>query len=148
MTSLYREFYQFMLAQGILGGLANGYTMAPSMAATPQYFNKKRGAAMRIAIAGSSIGGVILPIALNRMLNNINLGFGWPVRVVAFIDTGILISARIPIKARLPPRKSRFLLPSAVKDPQYSLLVTCLFFMFLGMFPPTFYILSTPSHRV
>ncbi|KAB8233067.1 major facilitator superfamily domain-containing protein [Aspergillus alliaceus] len=118
-------FYQFMLAQGILGGLANGYTMAPSMAATPQYFNKKCGAAMGIAIAGSSIGGVILPIALNRMLNNTNLGFGWSGRVVAFIVTGILIPACIPIKARLPPRKSQFLLPSAFKDPQYSLLVTC-----------------------
>ncbi|KAF5862484.1 hypothetical protein ETB97_011580 [Aspergillus alliaceus] len=98
--------------------------MAPSMAATPQYFNKKRGAAMGIAIAGSSIGGVIIPIALNRMLNNTNLGFGWSDRVVAFIVTGILIPACIPIKARLPPRKSQFLLPSAFKDPQYSLLVT------------------------
>ncbi|KAE8386366.1 major facilitator superfamily domain-containing protein [Aspergillus alliaceus] len=111
MTSLCREFYQFMLAQGILGGLANGYTMAPSMAAT--------------RLTGSSIGGVILPIALNRMLNNTNLGFGWSDRVVAFIVTGILIPACIPIKARLPPRKSQFLLPSASKDAQYSLLVTC-----------------------
>jgi hypothetical protein len=35
-----------MLAQGILGGLGMGMTMAPGMAATGQYFNKKRGAAM------------------------------------------------------------------------------------------------------
>lgn len=46
MTSLCKEFWQFILAQGILGGLAMGMTMAPGMAATGQYFNKKRGAAM------------------------------------------------------------------------------------------------------
>ena len=33
--------------------------MAPGMAATSQYFNKKRGAAMGIAVAGSSLGCVL-----------------------------------------------------------------------------------------
>ena len=36
---------------------------------------------MGLAIAGSSIGGVVFPIALSRMLNNPKLGFGWSVRV-------------------------------------------------------------------
>ena len=35
--------------------------MAPGVASTGQYFNKKRGAAMGIAVAGSSLGGVIFP---------------------------------------------------------------------------------------
>jgi MFS family permease len=140
MTSLCKEYYQFMLAQGVLGGLANGLTMSPSMSATPQYFNKKRGAAMGVAIAGSSIGGVIIPIALSRMFNHTDLGFGWSIRVIAFLFLGILLAACIAIKARLPPRSSRFFLPSAFKEPQYRTLVISMFFLFLGMFPPMFYL--------
>lgn len=39
----------------------NSMAMAPGVASTGQYFNKKRGAAMGIAVAGSSLGGVIFP---------------------------------------------------------------------------------------
>ncbi|KAF7167940.1 hypothetical protein CNMCM6106_003289 [Aspergillus hiratsukae] len=142
MTSLCKEYWQFMLAQGVLGGLANGFTMAPSMAATPQYFKEKRGAAMGIAIAGSSLGGVILPIAANRFLTRTNLGFGWSIRIIGFIIMGVLIPSCLPIKARLPPRKSNFFLPSAFKEPVYTLLVACMFFLFLSMFPLLFLIPS------
>ncbi|RHZ54816.1 hypothetical protein CDV55_102574 [Aspergillus turcosus] len=142
MTSLCKEYWQFMLAQGVLGGLANGFTMAPSMAATPQYFKEKRGAAMGIAIAGSSLGGVVLPIAANRFLTRTNLGFGWSIRIIGFIIMGLLIPSCLSIKARLPPRKSNFFLPSAFKEPVYTLLVACMFFLFLSMFPLLFLIPS------
>lgn len=142
MTSLCKEYWQFMLAQGVLGGLANGFTMAPSMAATPQYFKEKRGAAMGIAIAGSSLGGVILPLAANRFLTRTNLGFGWSIRIIGFIIMGLLIPSCLSIKARLPPRKSNFFLPSAFKEPVYTLLVACMFFLFLSMFPLLFLITS------
>lgn len=142
MTSLCKEYWQFMLARGVLGGLANGFTMAPSMAATPQYFKEKRGAAMGIAIAGSSLGGVILPRAANRFLTRTHLGFGWSIRIIGFIIMGLLIPSCLPIKARLPPRKSNFFLPSAFKEPVYTLLVACMFFLFLSMFPLLFLIPS------
>jgi MFS family permease len=58
-----------------------GMMVAPAMAATGQYFNKKRGAALGLAVAGSSLGGVVWPIALGKMLYNRNLGFGWSVRI-------------------------------------------------------------------
>ncbi|KAL4789487.1 major facilitator superfamily domain-containing protein [Aspergillus venezuelensis] len=145
MTSLCKKFYQFMLAQGILGGVAQGLIMSPALAATPQYFNKKRGAAMGIAVAGSSIGGVILPIALNRMLTKTDLGFGWSVRIEGFLILAVLLVSCPPIRARVPPRKSNFLLPSAFKDLGYTTLVIGAFLTFLGMYPPLFYL---PSYGI
>ncbi|KAJ0422506.1 major facilitator superfamily domain-containing protein [Aspergillus carlsbadensis] len=140
LTSLCKEYYQFMLCQGVLGGISAGLVMAPAMSATPQYFNKKRGAAMGLAVAGSSIGGVIFPIALNRMLTRTDLGFGWSVRVVAFLVLGLLLVSCPPVRARLPPRETDFLLPRAFKEPGYTTLIIGAFFMFLGMFPPIFYL--------
>ncbi|KAL4881190.1 major facilitator superfamily domain-containing protein [Aspergillus karnatakaensis] len=145
MTSLCKEYYQFMLAQGILGGIMQGLVMTPAMAATPQYFNKKRGAAMGLAVAGSSVGGVIHPIALNRLLTQTDLGFAWSVRIEAFLILAVLLVSCPFIRARLPPRKSKFLLPRAFKEARYTMLTFASFFMFLGMFPPFFFL---PSYGI
>lgn len=142
MTSLCKEYYQFILAQGLLGGIALGMTMGPANAATPQYFMKKRGAAMGIAIAGSSLGGVIFPIALGKMFTNSAIGFDWAVRICGFIVLAILLPSSLLIRARLPPRKSNFFLLSAFKEVPYLLLIAALFCLFIGMFTPIFYIPS------
>lgn len=140
MTSLCEEYWQFMIAQGVLGGISLGLTMCPAMSATPQYFNKKRGAAMGMVIAGSSIGGVVWPIALGKLLDNDTIGFGWSIRIIGFIMLLLLAFATMGIKARLPPRRSNFLLFWIFKDPVYCLLIIATFFLFLGMFTPFFYL--------
>lgn len=129
-----------MLAQGILGGIVTGMLLIPSMAAVLQYFNKKRAAALGLAVSGSSIGGVIFPIALSKMLNDSNLGFGWSVRIVGFMTLPGLIFSCIVVRARLPPRKTNFYIAAAFKKPTYVLLVSSFFFVFVGMFTPIFYL--------
>jgi MFS family permease len=140
MTSLCKEYYHFMLAQGILGGIASGMVLCPAMAAAPQYFNKKRAAAMGLGVAGSSIGGVVFPIAMSRMLVNTNLGFGWTIRILGFMVLALLVPSSLAIKARLPPRKNKFFLISAFKEVTYVNLIAAGFFGFLGMFTPLFYL--------
>ncbi|EFQ96698.1 hypothetical protein MGYG_08622 [Nannizzia gypsea CBS 118893] len=140
LTSVCKEYYQFVLAQGILGGLSNGMSMFPAMSAGPQYFNKRRAAAMGIGIAGSSLGGIVWPIALNKMLNETKLGFGWTIRIVGFVSLGLLLPSCIAIKARLPPRKKQFFLWSSFTEPSYLYLVAAGFFSFLGVFTPLFYL--------
>lgn len=140
MTSLCTEYYQFLLAQGILGGVSMGMTMAPAMASTGQYFNKKRGAAMGLAVAGSSLGGVVWPIALGKMLNNPNLSFGWSIRISGFVMLALIGPACAAIKARLPSRKGTFFLPEAFKNPQFLGVVCATACMMLGLFLPLFYL--------
>lgn len=140
MTSLCTEYYQFLLAQGVLGGIAMGMTMAPCMAAVGQYFNKKRGAAMGLAIGGSSIGGVVFPIALSKLLAHPNLGFGWTIRILGFLMTALTIPSLLGIRARLPPRKGNFFLLSAFREKQYVYTLAVVFLMLFGMFVPFFYL--------
>jgi MFS family permease len=145
MTSISKELWQFLLCQGLLGGLAMGMLMGPSIAATGQYFNKKRTAAMGAAVASSSLGGVIFPIALSKMLDNPNLSFGWGVQICGFLMVALLSIAIFGIKARLPPRQGRFLLLGAFKEPLYDAIIGSIFLMILGVFVPFFYI---PSYAV
>ncbi|KAL4911334.1 hypothetical protein BDW74DRAFT_7621 [Aspergillus multicolor] len=145
MTSLCSEYYHFILAQGILGGITQGLTMAPAMAATPQYFFKKRGVAMGLGVAGASIGGVIHPIVLNQLLTQTDLRFGWSVRIEAFLTSAVLLISCPAIQARVPPRKSKFFLLRAFREAGYTSLIVGSFFTFMGMFCPLFYL---PSYGI
>jgi MFS family permease len=145
MTSLCKEYWQFMLCQGVLMGIVMAFLQFPAFAAVSQYFDKKRAAALGIVVSGSSIGGVVMPIALSKMLNGTSLGFGWSVRVIGFVMMPFLAFSCLTIKARLPPRPTTFFIWAAFKNARFLLFVAALFFMFLGMMTPLFYI---PTYAV
>ncbi|TGJ81027.1 hypothetical protein E0Z10_g7741 [Xylaria hypoxylon] len=121
LTSIASEYWHFILAQGVLGGFSSGMVLNPAFAATPQYFFKNRGAAMGLSIAGSSIGGVIFPLALPRLFDKV--GFGWAVRTIGFIILALLAISCTIIKERLPPRKNKFFLPRAFTEITYVLII-------------------------
>ncbi len=56
MTSLCKEYWQVVLAQGLVVGVGSGCMLLPSVAVFPQYFTKRRALATGIAAAGSSLG--------------------------------------------------------------------------------------------
>ncbi|KAH8809277.1 MFS transporter, MCP family, solute carrier family 16, member 10, partial [Xylogone sp. PMI_703] len=142
ITSLCKSYYQFLLAQGILGGLANGLVYTPAVAVLGQYFFRRRPLAMGIASSGSSLGGIIFPIMLNRLLNHSDLGFPWTLRIVGFLVLGLAIVACLTVVPRknLPKRKGNYLLLSKFKKPEYSLQVVGTFLVFWGLFTPFFYL--------
>lgn len=134
-----------MLAQGVLLGTVMGFLQFPALAAVSQFFNKKRGAALGIVISGSSIGGVVIPIALSKMLNGTSIGFGWSVRIIGFIMIPLLGFACATVTSRLPPRTTTFFLWKVFKEVKFIGLTLALFFMLLGAFTPLFYI---PTYAV
>ncbi|EAU30841.1 conserved hypothetical protein [Aspergillus terreus NIH2624] len=140
MLSLCKNYWEAMLVQGVLMGLVMGFLQIPAFAAVSQYFDKKRAGALGLAVAGSSIGGVIMPIILSKGFNGSSLGFGWTVRVVAFVMLPFMGLSCVAIKSRVPPRKTHFFLLAPYKQPRFILLFTALFFMFIGMFTPMFYL--------
>lgn len=162
MISLCKEYYQFLLAQGFLLGITMSLSTWPCMALVGQYIKKKRAAAMGIVMAGSSLGGIIWPIAIDQLLKKPNIGFPWTMRIVGFIMIPFFLFACIVCKS--PPKGPAVETPSAEversdaaqKKPldwkaeakalfqKPSLRLTCLamFITYFGMFSPFFYTTS------
>ncbi|KAI4942059.1 hypothetical protein J4E91_010257 [Alternaria rosae] len=140
MLSLCSEYYQFFLAQSVLMGSSVVFLQTPAFAVMGHYFDKRRAAALGIVVSGSSIGGVIFPIVLSKLLNDSSLSFGWCIRIIAFIMLPFMMFACFVIKPRIPPRKTTVFLGEAWKMKRYVLLVAGLFFMMMGMWIPVFYL--------
>lgn len=165
MISLCRSFWQFVLAQGILLGISMALTTWPMVALVGQYFKRSRAAATGIVVAGSSLGGIVWPIAIDRLLNGTDIDFPWTMRILGFVMIPLLIfsciAARSPKADSVGP--SPLITESLEKDThaeeiqkddrsvavktlyrQPSLLLTCLamFIVYFGMFSPIFYLPS------
>lgn len=136
-TSVCGEYYQFFLAQGVLGGVGMGMSMALALASTAQYFHEKPAAAIGITVAGSSIGGVVFPVALEQMLYS-SLGFACAVRVVGLILLGVHGLAMVSIRPHLPRRKRQSLESDVAKEPGYIATICAIFILYLGLFTPFF----------
>lgn len=59
MTSLCKEYWQVILAQGIVVGCGLGCLLLPSVAVMQQYFIKRRAFTTGVAATGSSFGRLI-----------------------------------------------------------------------------------------
>lgn len=147
MLSLCKTYWQIMLCQAALMGPLMGLLQFPSMAAVSQFFDKNRAAAIGIAVSGSSIGGIIIPVALSKMLNDTNLGFGWSIRIIGFLVLPFLGVSIFAVKARLQPRKRPFWIWTAFKNTRLMILTASMFFTFMGMFLPLFFLPTYATMR-
>ncbi|KAK7202415.1 MFS general substrate transporter [Myxozyma melibiosi] len=137
-TSLCHEYWQFMLAQGIMTGIGCGLFFVPSVAVIPQYFTTRRSFALGIAASGSSVGGVIYPIIFHKLRPL--LGFGWAVRVVALIVlvTQGYVLAVMRVRTRPAGKKIR-LTRELVMYPPFLAFIGFGVFAFMGAYIPFYY---------
>jgi len=104
MMSLCDTYYQFFLAQAVLLGISMSFSTWPPVAVVSRHLPQHRGVALGIVIGGSSIGGIIWPLVLQRLFANPGLGFGWSIRIVGFIMLPLFAVACITV--REAPKKS------------------------------------------
>ncbi|GLI81490.1 hypothetical protein PoHVEF18_009871 [Penicillium ochrochloron] len=147
MTSLSHEYYQFILAQGVLGGMACGMIFTPVVSCVGQYFTTRRAWAMGVVVSGAAIGGIVFPITLNRLLNHHHLSFGWSVRIIGFIMLALLIYAALVTKEFAPRRQKNMFLISAFKQWPYNLTNAGFLLALLGLYAPIFYIADYAIER-
>ncbi|KAL7951253.1 major facilitator superfamily domain-containing protein [Trichoderma barbatum] len=142
MISLSKEYYQFFLAQAIVSAIGSSAVFNACMSCIVSWFLKRRAAAYGIMVSGSSVGGVVLPIMMNKLITKI--GFPWMMRTLAFMFTLLLAIACLTVKSRLPPRPRRFVLreyAENLKDIRLATTTAAAFFFQLGMFLPFNYVL-------
>ncbi|GFN15347.1 putative MFS monocarboxylate transporter [Aspergillus tubingensis] len=168
MTSLCKQLYQFILAQGILLGISLSLLTCPMIALVGQHIKIKRGAAVGIVIGGSSLGGVLWPIIVNELLKKPNIGFGWTMRIVGFIMLPLLTVTCFCCRPAAPtpslsplqahpepesekpspqpsspsPKESESDTPPLLKNPTLHLTCLSFFIIYFGMFSPFFYVSS------
>ncbi|GAB1210255.1 hypothetical protein APSETT445_009046 [Aspergillus pseudonomiae] len=113
------------------------------MAAVSAWFNRKRGIAFATLSTGSSVGGVIFPIMVDRLIAKV--GFGWSMRISAFMILFLLGIAIVTVKARSTPQQgpkpSGVQLVQPFKEPVF--IITLLGYMLLtyGVFIPINYVI-------
>ena len=119
----------------------------PAITCLSTWFFKKRATAFGIVASGSSIGGVIFPIMIARLIPRV--GFPWTMRIAAFIILGLAVVVNLTVKSRLPPQPRpvsilEFLVP--FKEPAFALVVAGSFFVFFGYFIPFNFIILSSLH--
>ncbi|KAK7733707.1 hypothetical protein SLS53_008174 [Cytospora paraplurivora] len=100
MTSLSTRYYQIILAQGLVFGIGAGGVFTTAFVCVGQWFVRRRGLATGIASSGSSVGGVIFPVMLNRLTNQ--LGLAGAVRYTMLLIAVCLVVACALVRPRLP----------------------------------------------
>jgi MFS family permease len=142
MTSLATEYYQFFLALGVLSAIGSSAVFNACMASVVSWFFRHRAAAFGIMVSGSSLGGVVLPIMMEKMIAEV--GFPWTMRAVAFLFLFLLGIACLTVKSRLPPRPRPLVAAEyygGFKEPAFALTCLACFLFFWGMFLPFNYII-------
>lgn len=98
--------------------------------------------------SGSSLGGVIFPIMVERLVGQV--GFGWTMRICAFLIAFLLIIANLTVKSRIPPSPKPLDLMEFVRpltEATYLLVAVGCFLFFFGLFLPFNFIILQARER-
>ncbi|TIC91265.1 putative transporter MCH4 [Colletotrichum higginsianum] len=141
MTSLSTQYWQILLAQGICSAVGVAAIFQPALNTIHGWFNVNRGAAFGLLSTGSSIGGIVFPIMVTRLIKSV--GYGWAMRICAFMILGLLIIANLTVKSLHPPRPqkvTREQLLRPFKEFEFVCVVVGFFLFTYGIFVPINYI--------
>lgn len=132
---------------GVCSPIGASLIFYPALSSTGTWFFKRRALAFGIMTAGSSLGGVILPIMVNHIIAR--SGFPWAMRGAAFLLLALLIYANLTVRSRIPPSPKpwsliEFILP--FRELPFSLVVFASFLFFVGMFLPFTFIILSAQH--
>lgn len=146
MLSLCTQYWQALLAQAFCMGIGAGLLFVPTVSLIPTWFSTHVGLAIGIASSGSSLGGVIYPVVLSRLIPSI--GFPWAVRSVGFI---VLATFAVPLtvmRIRVRPPKPRAVVDwTAFRDAPFMVFSVAVAIAFIGQAVLLFYISFYPADR-
>jgi len=137
MTSLSTEYYQILLAQGVVSPIGASMIFFSAIASTSTWFFKRRALGLGIVASGSSLGGVIFPILVQQVIPRV--GFPWTMRVSAFVILALLIISNLTVRSRLSPTKKKVAFVDFVRpfrELPFFLVTLASFLVFIGLYVP------------
>ncbi|KAF7310195.1 Monocarboxylate permease-like protein [Mycena indigotica] len=149
ITSICTRYYQYLLVQGLLFGLGVGlmqvlFGFYPALSSVSTYFSKHRATALGIVASGSSFGGVMYPIMLERLFQRV--GFGWAVRISGLLSGTVCCVALATVTRYAPPKQrsasTRMIIADTIRDSRFVLLAAGSCFVALGLFIPFIFIVE------
>ncbi|KAK8024537.1 hypothetical protein PG993_012603 [Apiospora rasikravindrae] len=139
MLSLCTQYWQVLLAQGIVVGLGGGCLFVPALAVVQPYFGARLGLALGIVGTGSSIGNIVYAVIFIRCIDTV--GFAWTTRIIGFAALATLSVPLAVSQMRMkPPVIRKVLDPSAFTDGRFMLCILGCFLGYAGTQVTFFYI--------
>jgi nitrate/nitrite transporter NarK len=74
MASISSKYWHFIICQGIVSASGASFIFYPALGDVSTWFFKRRAFALGIMASGSSMGGVILPIMIERLIPQVGFG--------------------------------------------------------------------------
>ncbi|CAG8908894.1 unnamed protein product [Penicillium egyptiacum] len=164
MASISKSYYQFLLSQGFCVGFGMGLIFTPALAVQSQWFLRRRGFVVGAVMSGQNVGGVYLgysypisspqtnftffksgivwPVMANRLLNHDGVSLSWTLRIIGFMQLGLMVAATILVQPRFPRTLEHDGLPvkQYLTDKRTILFAIAMLVMDLGIYVPWFYI--------
>lgn len=145
LLGLCTKYWHFILVYSVLNGLGGCLMNTPALASIGHFFLVRRGTATGVAMTSGSVGGVIFPLMLQKLIPEV--GFAWATRILGFILIALLVIANLLIRSRLPRKKIEnfsSILPdlTILLDLKFTALTLGIFLLEWGLFIPLTYITS------
>jgi MFS family permease len=94
------SLWQFILAQGLLVGVASSVSFAPLIADTSLWFTRHRGMAVAIIASGSYLAGTVWPPVVQHFIET--SGWRWTYRGIAVFCVTAMVPLALALRRRSP----------------------------------------------
>ncbi|KAF8551015.1 MFS general substrate transporter [Imleria badia] len=134
-----KTYWQFVLCQGVANGTFAGMLFGTAPTVVSHWFHRRRSFALGVFAVGSSVGGIILPIAVHELLKI--MSFQWTMRVMASILGFSIVISNLLLRTRLPSNaKGGIFKFQMFKNLAFSFCVLAYNVSFLGLYVPLSYL--------
>ncbi|KAJ5812226.1 hypothetical protein N7474_008527 [Penicillium riverlandense] len=97
------KYWQFLLCFGVLGGTSGAILTTVALSVISHWFKARRGLATGITFTGTSLGGIVFPLALRSILSH--MSWAWSMRVLALFVFILVLFGNIFVRGRLPTQE-------------------------------------------
>ncbi|KAJ2846767.1 hypothetical protein IWW36_004191 [Coemansia brasiliensis] len=142
LASFSTKVWQLMLTQGVLFGIGASFLLAPTNSLAASWFDKHRGLATGISLAGSSIGGLWFTVLTQAIMDR--MGSEWALRILGILTFFVTGTMNLLYFQRVPPKpRKRIVEYQVARRLTFWLIALELFAAYTGYWALVFYIGTT-----